>query len=80
MHKLACRIVFSIVKMNRSKLNFYFSLWRRAINQVCGLKSHKVHKCILLIYILAVFPNVPAVPGMPCQGEDRKSYLFYSLF
>ena len=22
-----------------------------------------------------MFPNVPAVPGMPCQGEDRKFFL-----
>jgi len=24
--------------------------------------------------VIHVFPNVPAVPGMPCQGEDRSIY------
>jgi len=27
---------------------------------------------LCLFTFLLVFPNVPAVPGMPCQGEDRK--------
>lgn len=31
---------------------------------------------ILCFFFVTVFPNVPAAPGMPCQGEDRK-YFYY---
>ena len=27
-----------------------------------------------------MFPNVPAAPGLPCQGEDRKYTLHSLLF
>lgn len=30
--------------------------------------------------LFPVFPNVPAVPGMPCQGEDRKLFGFCYFF
>ena len=29
---------------------------------------------------VAVFPNVPPAPGMPCQGEDRKYTRAAALF
>lgn len=40
---------------------------------------------ILFVLYVAVFPTVPAAPGMPCQGEDRKYnitvfFFFYSSF
>ena len=47
--------------------------------------SYALHKCIELIltyfvyllffyFLLTVFPNVPAAPGLPCIGEDRNMY------
>jgi len=34
---------------------------------------------MMMMMLIVVFPNVPAAPGQPCTGEDRK-YFFYVFF
>ena len=35
---------------------------------------------IISSIFIAVFPGVPAAPGMPCPGEDRTYFLLHIFF